>query len=46
MAELSPFGSFFAATGAEDGAGARSGEEVCNYLEQKTNSLRTFCSYR
>ena len=45
MAELSPWGSFFATTGAEDGAGARSGEEVCNYLEQKTNSLRTFCSY-
>ena len=45
MAELSPWGSFFATTGAEDGAGARSGEEVCNYLEQKTNSLKTFCSY-
>ena len=37
MAELSPWGSFFAATGAEDWAGARSGpgEEVCNYFEQK-----------
>ena len=33
MAELSPWGSFFAATGAEDWAGARSGEEVCNYFK-------------
>ena len=33
MAELSPWGSFFATTGAEDWAGARSGEEVCNYFK-------------
>ena len=40
MAELSPWGSFLVTTGAEDWAGARSGEEVCNYFKEKNKQFK------